>query len=191
MKFVKSLLIGTGSVVLAGFALTLLAPKALHALVATLVQVANTSANPAIVSNMDDPGRIPYQSQVLIDPNSPFTCSSVDCEATFPTVPANHRLVVLHLAATFAFSSAPGQVNLEYAGAAFTGGLSSAPAALKNALFNQFLVQFDLPVQFYVDAGQSFLVKAQTSLGLPVSGTVTATGYMLDCAAAPCSAIAH
>jgi hypothetical protein len=51
MKFANSLLIGTGSVVLAGFALTLLAPKAMHAVVATLVQVANTTANPAITQD--------------------------------------------------------------------------------------------------------------------------------------------
>jgi len=188
MKIAKSLFIGTGSLVLAGFALTLLAPKALHAMVATLVQVANTSSNPAIVSNMDDPGRIPYQSQVAIVPS---TCNSEDCQSTFPTVPANHRLVVLHLAADFAFGSAPGQVNLEYGGPGFSGGLSAAPAALKNAFFSQFLVQFELPVQFYVDAGQSFLVKTQASSGLGVLGTVTATGYMVDCSAALCSAIAH
>jgi hypothetical protein len=52
MKFAKSLLIGTGSVAVAGFALTLLAPKALHAVVATLVEVANTSSNPAITQDV-------------------------------------------------------------------------------------------------------------------------------------------
>src|SRR5579863_7513348 len=61
MKFAKSLLIGTGSVVLAGFALTLMAPKAMHAVVATLVQVANTTANPAsqILTLNCQPGGIP------------------------------------------------------------------------------------------------------------------------------------
>jgi hypothetical protein len=51
MKFAKSLLIGTSSVVLAGFLLTLLAPKALRAVAATLVQVANTASNPAITQD--------------------------------------------------------------------------------------------------------------------------------------------
>jgi hypothetical protein len=45
MKFVK-FLTGTTAVLLAGLALTLAAPKAAHAIVATLVQVTNTTANP-------------------------------------------------------------------------------------------------------------------------------------------------
>jgi hypothetical protein len=51
MKFLKSLLMGTGGVVLAGLVLALLAPKAAHAVVATAVQVVNTSANPAITQD--------------------------------------------------------------------------------------------------------------------------------------------
>lgn len=51
MKFLKSLLMGTGGVVLAGLVLALLAPKAVHAVVATAVQVVNTSANPAITED--------------------------------------------------------------------------------------------------------------------------------------------
>jgi hypothetical protein len=51
MKFLKSLLMGTGGVVLAGLVLALLAPKAVHAIVATAVQVVNTSANPAITED--------------------------------------------------------------------------------------------------------------------------------------------
>jgi hypothetical protein len=188
MNWFRKHAIALGGTAVAVSLLTLTAPRAAHALAAALVQVTNTTAAPAIVSNMDDPGRIPYQSQGPIN----NTCNSSPCQMTFPTVPANHRLVVLHLAADFAFfGSAPGQVNLEYVGPGFSGGLSSAPAALKDAISSEFLVQFELPVQFYVDAGQSFVVKTQTSSGLGATGTVTATGYMLDCAAAPCSAIAH
>jgi hypothetical protein len=51
MKFLKSLLMGTGSVVLAGLVLALLAPKAVHAVVATAVQVVNTSASPAFTED--------------------------------------------------------------------------------------------------------------------------------------------
>src|ERR1700727_1530275 len=54
MKFLKSLLMGTGGVVLAGLVLALLAPKAVHAVVATAVQVVNTSASPA---NTEDTSR--------------------------------------------------------------------------------------------------------------------------------------
>jgi hypothetical protein len=46
MKSAKSALMGAGCVLLAGLTLTLLAPKAAHALAATLVDVTNTTANP-------------------------------------------------------------------------------------------------------------------------------------------------
>jgi hypothetical protein len=194
MKLVKSLLIGTGSVVLAGFILTLLAPKALHAVVATLVLVANTSSNPAIVSDMDDPGRVAYLSSARFI-SGPAECNSEGCLLNFGPVPANHRLVVQHLSADLVFTSAPGQVSLEYfgAGMGIRGGLTSqATAAFHNASVAQYREAFELPVQFYVDAGQSFQTNMQAeNLGGFLGGSVTASGYMLDCAAAPCAAIAH
>jgi hypothetical protein len=51
MRFVKSALMGTGALALAALLLSLLAPKAAHAIVATLVQVVNTTANPAITQD--------------------------------------------------------------------------------------------------------------------------------------------
>ena len=62
MKYTKSILMGTGAFLLPGLTLTLLAPKAAHAVVATLVEVANTSSSPVIVSSINDPGRAAYQS---------------------------------------------------------------------------------------------------------------------------------
>jgi hypothetical protein len=50
MNSAKRLLMGVGVVVLAGTFGALLAPKAAHGIVATLVQVANTSANPVPVT---------------------------------------------------------------------------------------------------------------------------------------------
>jgi hypothetical protein len=60
MKFVKSILTGTGAVVLAGLILALLAPKAVHAVAATFVQVTNTAANPVVVQDVDSAGRQPF-----------------------------------------------------------------------------------------------------------------------------------
>jgi hypothetical protein len=45
MKFAKSFLTGSGALVLAGLILTLLVPRAAHA-IAAMVQVVNTSADP-------------------------------------------------------------------------------------------------------------------------------------------------
>src|SRR5580700_11168682 len=58
----KRTLMGWGAMALAVTLLILAAPKAAHAIVATLVQVANTSANPAITQ---DVSRLPSQSVEL------------------------------------------------------------------------------------------------------------------------------
>jgi hypothetical protein len=84
MKFLKSFLIGTGAVVLAGLVLTLVAPKAAHAIVATAVQVENTYASP-----------VPTQAVL---PGKPFsqTClvfSGTGCQLS-PAVPAGWLMVL-------------------------------------------------------------------------------------------------
>jgi hypothetical protein len=52
MNFAKRLLTGLGGVMIAAMLATLLAPKSVHAVVATLVQVANTAVAPAITQNV-------------------------------------------------------------------------------------------------------------------------------------------
>ena len=54
------------------------------------VHVTNPATAPALFLNENDPGRIPYQSFQGVP------CSAVPCIASFPVVPANHRLVVQH-----------------------------------------------------------------------------------------------
>jgi hypothetical protein len=52
MRFAKRLLMVTGAVALTGLLGVAIAPKAAHAIVATVVQVANTTANPAITQGV-------------------------------------------------------------------------------------------------------------------------------------------
>lgn len=85
MKFAKSILMGTGSLVLAGLILTLLVPKAAHAIAATAVQVMNTIASPVPNQNVDEPGRHPFG--LLGSSNS-------GGNSTVFTVPAGQRYVI-------------------------------------------------------------------------------------------------
>ena len=96
------------AVMLAIVLVGLLAPRAAHAVVATLVQVANTAANPAITSNINDPGRIPYQSSV----QAGATCPSGGfiCSWEFGNVPAGHRVVIQHISGTLGFATAASAV---------------------------------------------------------------------------------
>jgi hypothetical protein len=81
MRLTKSFLTGTGAVVLAGLILTLLVPKAAHAIAATLVQVVNTNADP-----------VPTQG---ILPGAAFSqqCSGIGITSCYlsPPVPAGYQ----------------------------------------------------------------------------------------------------
>jgi hypothetical protein len=81
MKFGKSILTATGAVVLAGLILALLAPRAVHAVVATAVLVMNTSANPVPNKDADQPGRHPYTSGCS---QGYATSSAADCRFNTP-----------------------------------------------------------------------------------------------------------
>jgi hypothetical protein len=82
MKNAKSILMGTGSFVLAGLILTVFAPKAAHSLAAALVQVANTAANPALTESVDAKNAL----QTELSFYAPGTQTVV--------IPAGQRLVV-------------------------------------------------------------------------------------------------
>src|ERR1700733_12875935 len=89
MKFTKSILTGTGAVVLAGLILALLAPKAAHAIAATAVQVENTTSSPVLIKDTERDARIPYESKNV------QTCPSASfCQFYFSVVPAGYRLIV-------------------------------------------------------------------------------------------------
>src|SRR2546430_13433314 len=56
--------------------------------------------------SIDEPGRIPYQSQL-----SKASCSGAGaCYFQFANVPAGHRVVVQHLSGLISFSTAPNSV---------------------------------------------------------------------------------
>jgi hypothetical protein len=75
MRFVKSALMGTGALALAAMLLNLAAPKALHALVATLVQ------------DIDNPARHVWAGQCVIT-------TSLDSGSCSIAVPSNEEVIV-------------------------------------------------------------------------------------------------
>lgn len=88
MKFAKSILMGTGAVVLAGFILALLAPKAVQAVVATAVLIENTPATPVPNKNVDEPARNSLSLTCTSGGN--LTCNTA-------VVPAGNVFVAEHL----------------------------------------------------------------------------------------------
>lgn len=90
MKFAKRLLMVAGAVVLAGFFSVMLAPKAVHAVVTSLVTVANTSSNPVpVYSTLGVAGQNAFQI------SAGCTWSGFSCTAlSVYTVPQGDTAVV-------------------------------------------------------------------------------------------------
>jgi hypothetical protein len=194
MKFLQRSLTGLGGITLAGLLLTVAVPKAVHAVASVLVQVTNTTANPVINSRMDHPGRIPYQA-VVNTPISPSGTSSL-CGFLLSTVPANHRLVVDNIGGFVPLSAASAVfVNLGCNACGevrFNGTMVPSPPTGPTTT----AVEFSLPVHLYFDPGEVPEVTVQVanlSTVAVLNGVpdVTVSGYLLDCAAAPCAPIAH
>src|SRR5271156_2244190 len=70
MQFAKSLLIGLGTVLLAALLLVVAAPKSAHAVVATLVQVANTSADPVPILEQEAQSAFVAQGTCQVSPGA-------------------------------------------------------------------------------------------------------------------------
>ena len=192
MNYTKKALTTLGGVFLAALLIAALAPKATHGIAAALVLVANTAASPAIVSNMNDPGRIPYQAQV--DGSTTANCWGGGCSFAFAPVPAGHRLVILHVSAFIQAEpkSAPARASVEKMTTSGTYiDLSFFLLTVQDTLSGDNEFQFDQQVLNYVDAGETPFVVVNTNIDVASgSGEVASLfGYMLDCTAAPCSAI--
>ena len=125
------------------------------------------------VREVDDPGRIPYQSSQTI--------SAGQRAFVFSAVPVGHRLVIQHVSA---------HVNLQSAVTDQAEISVSASDSGSSNFLSQFsgkLVEFDQPVQLYVDAGDVPEVVVLVDAGLTVVANAfgTMSGYLLDCTVAP------
>jgi hypothetical protein len=185
---------GAAAAVLAACAIYVFSARRIEAQYSSPVKVVNTTSAPAIGSLMDDHGRIPYQSEV--DGGSvgipPVPCDqTVGCDFVFGPVPAGHRLVIERVtgvvpstvaAQAFVILSNPNSPSPGTVYAAFTLPPTSTAG------------YFEVPTLVYVDSQQSVDVTVAFSGAGFASGffrRVIVKGYLLDCTAAPCAAIAH
>jgi hypothetical protein len=170
-----------GAAALAVVALALVLPRAADAVAAALVEVVNTTANPVITSRMDDPGRIPYTSST----GSSSPCNQA-CTFDLPAVPAQHRLVLDNLGGSVELNSSgfvSAQVYCANCGDPRNNGITIPNSGV---LANQ----FSTPIHLYFDAGQ--VPRISLAAGASIfTQAVTVSGYLLDCSAAPCAAMAH
>ena len=175
MKFAKNALMGAGCVLLAGLTLTLFAPKAAHALAATLVDVTNTTANP-VPTAPAVPGT-PFFGYMQL---SGFTPQSVG--------PGTGTLGVTQIVLTSS-DSVVDQVNI-YAGL-LNGGTCGATGNIEAAT-NPFLVvkvqpnstlviPAPTPLVFTPQDGYDNVNHTCVAAGMPVTGGnvfVTINGFV-------------
>jgi hypothetical protein len=80
MRFTKHLLMVVGAVVLAAILLSVMAPKAVHAVTATMVQVVNTTSSPV---PSEDIYRLPARNIQLVCNASVNNCAIAEQNGTF------------------------------------------------------------------------------------------------------------
>jgi hypothetical protein len=131
--------------------------------------------------NVNDPGRIAYQSATI---NLP--CNGGFCSTVFPAVPTNHRLVVQHFSGQTTYSGVP---SLVIARLLQNGNITVLTTFLPPISGN--VTEFDQPVLVYFDAGQSPEAITGSLSATAVNASFSLTGYLLDCTIAPCTAIAQ
>jgi hypothetical protein len=148
------------------------------------VNVTNPATAPVLSLNVNDPGRIAYQSDLSLSCNS-----TTQCAGSFPIVAANHRLVIQHLNGEVAFSGSPSSLFVALRGNGTAQSTSIVTASLPAQNGFPAVSAFDQSILLYFDAGQ--LPSAVVDGNNFLFAEITLTGYMLDCTIAPCAAIAH
>ena len=88
MQFAKRLLMGAGAVALAGLLGVMIAPKATHGVVATLVQVTNTAANPVLNRDIDRSENQPFSTSLCYGSGGAFPCYLGESQPSSFVVPS-------------------------------------------------------------------------------------------------------
>jgi len=180
MNFVKRVLMFVGFVVLAAALVSVLAPKATHALVATLVQVANTSANPVPNTDVDNSGRATTVLQNC-DGRSLVGDGQLSCDTGY-NVPAGQRFVIEELEAN---CTAPKGNNIYSADVVFVqagfGTFHMLPLISQGVASGQAQYIQNQRVRYYADPGSQLTFYTQTT---DTSGNTScyfaASGYLIS-----------
>jgi hypothetical protein len=171
MKFLKSLLMGTGAVVLAGLVLALFDPKAVHAIAATAVQVVNTASSPVFNRDVDNPARTPYTDACTVTP--PVQTCTI-------TVPAGQRFVIEQFTAVQQLTVGRlGYVSV----AALTSGQDSPHNFTPTTTFNYrgfSSVIPDTPTHINADPGSALSVSFyDVDYSQPLYALANVSGYLI------------
>jgi hypothetical protein len=137
----------------------------------------------ALVSNVDEPGRIPFRAEMTFDGDCRFGCAG-HLQGGLQ-VPHGKRLVITNVT---------GEVRSSVSGKMQVGnGLGSAtiPTIFLGQMSpNFYSYGFDQQVLLFYDAGETPSLRFTSFTDDVSDGYVDMSGYLLDCTTATCAAIA-
>jgi len=173
-----------GAVALSVLIVAVLAPSAAHGLVATLVQVVNTTANPVINRDADAATRTPYQSV------QEGNCDGLTiCEITFPGPPPGTRLVIENVYTQLSLHAGSVAPTGHISGPGVYVGISGVADpyysndSANGVINNHFHLLLD-------SGGDPPIVSIYANYdGRAGGAVVTLTGYLINCAAVGCPAV--
>jgi len=133
----------------------------------------------ALVKNVDEPGRNPYQASVSTN------CWGTYCFLSFPAVPAGKRLVIEHVAGWIVAGTNSSTIVAALRPQGTAGNLDANPSdpvvPLKLFDVTQDAQQLGVntPVHFYAEEGESPKVTIFSDAGLGTTA-FSLTGYLID-----------
>jgi hypothetical protein len=193
MKSAKNLFIVGGAFSLAILLFALAAPKAAHAIVATLVQITNTASSPVPTWRTDNDGRNVvrlFYGETMPDGTTASAGQGLGnplldgSNFQVYTVPAGKRLVVDSVSA-FAYPP-PGQNVFEYlyngTPAGGFGTFTGVPLVSQGTWNGTTYYQNAIPIHDYVDQNQQYQVSMSRSSGTgSMFWDVQVVGHLVDC----------
>lgn len=170
MQIARRLLIGAAAIALVATVFTLAAPKSAHALVAALVQVSNTSANPVPTVATDNPALQPLGNFQFTTAGPPYF--------TLP-VPVGKTLALEEFGVDCVFSTDPvvqTSIILNVQNSSIATVYYFVPTVLGNELI------VTQPVHIYADAGSYLQITTGNNLtGYPgLSCSASFSGHYVN-----------
>jgi hypothetical protein len=132
----------------------------------------------ALTSNMDEPGRIPYTTAI----SSTGTTGGGAVFFAGPAVPANRRLVITFVSGNIPTGDTSASGILEFFSSSQGQDVRGVVPVGSANVFSQ-------PTQIYFNAGESPTVFTNKPPQFGGSEVIL-SGYLLDCTAAACAALA-
>ncbi len=136
---------------------------------------------PAVVKNVDEPGRSPYQAI-----QTSFNNCGVYGFAYFPPVPAGKRLVVTYMSGQFQLTVSSKVYARLFSVPSVTGScavISGVPFAILPVFDNSNLIaSFSSPTQLYIEEGAvpTLFIQSPLDLGVAKVADFSIQGYLID-----------